>query len=76
MDQNGDTLKGKNVNEYHFHPEIDLHYDFHVTCALLKKFGIFDYFDHIFHLPYEPFSTPQSGYDPDGPKILIVTTST
>ena len=61
--------KGKKVHEFHFRHEIDLHFYFHATWALLE---IFDNFDHIFYLTFELFSTPQGWYDPVGPKIWIV----
>ena len=39
----------------------------HDTGPLLEDFEIFVNFDHIFS--FEPCSTPQSGYDPVGPKL-------
>ena len=61
--------KGKKGHEFHFRIEIDLKYYFDATCALLDDFEIFAHFDHIFYLTFSHFSTPQSEYDPVGPKI-------
>ena len=41
------------------------------TWALLDDFEIFAHFDHIFYLTFSHFSTPQSGYDPVGPKFEL-----
>ena len=62
---------GKTIHEFHFRLVIDLHSYFHITCALLEDFEIFDNVDHIF----KAFSTPKSGYDPVEPKIRNVNTS-
>ena len=42
--------KGKNVYEFHFRLDIDLHYYFYATGPLLEDFEIFDNFYLI--LPY------------------------
>ena len=55
----------KKVHEFHFRFGIDLHSQFHATCALLEDFEIFDNFDHIF----KAFATLKSVYDSVGPKI-------
>ena len=63
---------GEKAHEFHFRLEIYLHYYFHATWALLYDFEILsDDFDHIF----SHFSTPQSEYDPVGPKFWIVNAS-
>ena len=59
--------QGNKVHEPHCHLEIDPHYYFHGTWALLEDFEVIDNFDDIF----KAFSTPKSGYDDVGPKIWI-----
>ena len=66
--------KGNKVHEIHFRLEFDLHFYFHATCARPDDFEIFDDFDHIFYLTFSHFSTPQSEYDPVGPKIRNTNT--
>ena len=60
--------KGKKVHEFHFLLELDPHYYFHATLAFLADF-------EIFLNKFESFSTRKSGYDPVGPKFLIVNTN-
>ena len=65
----------KKVHEFHFRIEIDLHYFFHATCALLDHFEIFAHFDHIF-LPYFfALFDPSKWVGSVGPKIGIANTS-
>ena len=67
--------KGKKVHEFHFRLKIYPHHYFHATWALLEDFENFAHFDHISYLTFSHFPTPQSGYDPFGPKIWIANTS-
>ena len=47
--------KRKQVHKFHFSIEINPHYFFHATWALLDDFEIFDDFDHIFNLLFRTF---------------------
>ena len=47
---------------------------FHTHWALPAVSKIFDNFDHIFHLTFEPFSSPKSGCDTVGQKNLSLNT--
>ena len=65
--------KGR-INEFHFRHEIDPHYYLHATWAFPEDLEIFDDFNHMFDLTFEPFLNPQNGYDPVRQKIWIVNT--
>ena len=67
--------KGKKGHKIYFRFEFHLHYYFHATWALLEDYEIFAHFVHIFYLTFSHFSTPQSCYDPVGPKIWIANAS-
>ena len=59
-----DSIEGSwptiKVHEFLFRLEIDLHYYFHVTWALLEVFEIFDDFNHIFTLIMSLFDPPNT----------------
>ena len=62
--------KGENVDEFHLRLEIYLNYYLKILFKTIIE--IFDNFDHIYYLGFEPLSTPQSEYDPLGQKFELL----